>query len=271
MKIGFIGCGNMGSAMLQGILNANLVDSSDVTVSVHTKESAAALSGKYGVKAVCDNAVAAEGADVVILAVKPYMYAEVLPEIKGMVSEDTLVISVAAGQTLAAIEGMLCEEDYDARPAIVRAMPNTPALVGEAMSALCANAGVTDEQKREAMSIFTSFGKAEWISESLMDAVIGVSGSSPAYVYMFIEALADGAVAEGMPRAQAYKFAAQSVYGAAKMVLETGEHPAKLKDDVCSPGGTTIAAVAALEEQGFRSAVIAGEHAAAEKSRSMSK
>ena len=150
-------------------------------------------------------------------------------------------------------------------------MPNTPALVGEAMSALCINSQVTPEEAEEILSIFNCFGKAELIPESLMDAVVGVSGSSPAYVYLFIEAMADAAVADGMPRAQAYKFAAQSVYGAAKMVLETGSHPAVLKDAVCSPGGTTIEAVAALEQHGFRNAVISAQRACSNKSREMSK
>ena len=149
-------------------------------------------------------------------------------------------------------------------------MPNTPALVGEAMSALCVNQNVTPEELKEVQALFNSFGKSEVISESLMDAVIGVSGSSPAYVDMFIEAMADAAVADGMPRAQAYKFAAQSVYGSAKMVLETGKHPGELKDAVCSPAGTTIEAVAALEAGGFRNTVISAQRACSQKSRDMS-
>ena len=154
---------------------------------------------------------------------------------------------------------------------VVRAMPNTPALIGEGMSALCANDLVTAEELTEVKSFFDSFGKSEIVPESLMDAVVGVSGSSPAYVYLFIEAMADAAVADGMPRSQAYKFAAQSVLGAAKMVLETGKHPGELKDAVCSPGGTTIEAVQALEAGGFRNTVITAQRTCSKKSHDMSK
>lgn len=139
---------------------------------------------------------------------------------------------------------------------IVRTMPNTPALVGEGITGVCKNELVTEEELSYICKIFSGFGKAEVLSEKLMDVVVSVSGSSPAYVFLFIEAMADAAVADGMPRAQAYKFAAQAVYGSAKMVLETGKHPGELKDMVCSPGGTTIEAVRVLEEKGFRSSVI---------------
>ena len=172
-----------------------------------------------------------------------------------------MIVSIAAGKTIAAIE-----DSFGKPVKLVRAMPNTPALVGEAMSALCVNQNVTPEELKEVQALFNSFGKSEVISESL----IGVSGSSPAYVYMFIEAMADAAVADGMPRAQAYKFAAQSVYGSAKMVLETGKHPGELKDAVCSPAGTTIEAVAALEAGGFRNTVISAQRACSQKSRDMS-
>ena len=175
-----------------------------------------------------------------------------------------MIVSIAAGKTIAAIE-----DSFGKPVKLVRAMPNTPALVGEAMSALCVNQNVTPEELKEVQALFNSFGKSEVISESLMDAVIGVSGSSPAYVYMFIEALADGAVKYGLPRAKAYQMAAQTVLGSAKMVLETGKHPGQLKDEVCSPGGTTIAGVSALEEWGFRNAVIKAEDASYEKGRKM--
>ena len=148
-------------------------------------------------------------------------------------------------------------------------MPNTPAMVQEAMSAITPNEHITEEETKMVVSLFESFGKAEIVPESLMDAVVGVSGSSPAYVYMFIEAMADAAVNDGMPRAQAYKFAAQSVLGAAKMVLETGKHPGELKDMVCSPGGTTIEGLAALEENGFRGAIIKACDANFEKNKKL--
>ena len=190
---------------------------------------------------------------------------EVIPQISSHVKSGCVIVSIAAGKTIAAIE-----DSFGKPVKLVRAMPNTPALVGEAMSALCVNQNVTPEELKEVQALFNSFGKSEVISESLMDAVIGVSGSSPAYVYMFIEAMADAAVADGMPRAQAYKFAAQSVYGSAKMVLETGKHPGELKDAVCSPAGTTIEAVAALEAGGFRNTVISAQRACSQKSRDMS-
>jgi pyrroline-5-carboxylate reductase len=150
-------------------------------------------------------------------------------------------------------------------------MPNTPAMVGEAMSAICANEKVSDEQLTEAKALFESFGQVEVVSENLMDVVTGVSGSSPAFIYMVIEAMADAAVLEGMQRPAAYKFASQAVLGAAKMVLSTGQHPGALKDAVTSPGGTTIAGIAALEEHGLRSTMIEGVRAAVEKSRDMTK
>ncbi|MCI1824261.1 MAG: pyrroline-5-carboxylate reductase, partial [Megasphaera sp.] len=152
---------------------------------------------------------------------------------------------------------------------IIRVMPNTPALVGEGMSALAVNDAVTEDEKAAALAVFESFGKAALVAEQLIDAVCGLSGSGPAYVYMFIEAMADGAVLEGMPRQMAYTFAAQTVLGAAKMVLETGEHPGKLKDDVCSPGGTTIEAVRVLEEKGFRAAAAAAVVASTEKNKAL--
>ena len=149
-------------------------------------------------------------------------------------------------------------------------MPNTPALVGEGMTGVCVNKLVTEEELEQVMVLLRSFGRAELIPEHLMDAVVGVSGSSPAYVFLFLEALADAAVAEGMPRKQAYEFAAQSVLGSAKMVLETGRHPGELKDMVCSPGGTTIEAVAVLEKEHMRSAVIEAARACVRKAKEIS-
>ena len=160
-------------------------------------------------------------------------------------------------------------EQFQKPVKIVRTMPNTPALVGEGMTAACPNAYVTEDEKKYALELLGSFGKVEVVPEHLIDAVVAVSGSSPAYVFLLIEAMADAAVAEGMPRQQAYQFAAQAVYGSAKMVLETGKHPGELKDMVCSPAGTTIEAVRVLEEKGLRSAVIEAMKACAEVSRNL--
>lgn len=263
--IGFIGGGNMGSAMIGGILNSSLATSSQVIASAHTAATLEQLRTRWGIETTPSNETVAERSDILFLAIKPNKFDEVIPQIASHVKSQCVVVSIAAGKSIDAIETAFGREIK-----LVRAMPNTPALVGEAMSALCANASVTAEELAEVTQIFNSFGKCEVVPESLIDAVVGVSGSSPAYVYMFIEAMADAAVADGMPRAQAYKFAAQSVYGAAKMVLETGKHPGELKDAVCSPGGTTIEAVAALEKGGLRDTVITAQRACSKKSHDMS-
>lgn len=263
--IGFIGAGNMGSAMIGGILSSSLATSSQVIASAHSAATLEQLRTRWGIETTPSNETVAERSDILFLAVKPNKFDEVIPQIASHVKSHCVVVSIAAGKTIRAIE-----EAFGHEIKLVRAMPNTPALVGEAMSALCANANVTAEELADVELIFNSFGKCEIVPESLIDAVVGVSGSSPAYVYMFIEAMADAAVADGMPRAQAYKFAAQSVYGAAKMVLETGRHPGELKDAVCSPGGTTIEAVAALEKGGLRDTIITAQRACSKKSHDMS-
>jgi len=165
--------------------------------------------------------------------------------------KDVVIVTIAAGITLESMNNALGDAAK-----VIRTMPNTPALVGQGMSAICANKNITKEELKDVVKIFESFGKVEILEENLIDIVPAVSGSSPAYVYMFIEALGDGAVLQGMPREMAYRMAAQAVLGAAKMVLDTGEHPGKLKDNVCSPGGTTIKAVYTLEKNNFRAAVI---------------
>lgn len=262
--IGFIGGGNMASAIIGGILNARLAAKEQIIATAKTEKTIDSLKERFGIKAVRDNAEAARQSDILFLAVKPYLFKEIISEIKDFIQPDSIIISIAAGQTITGIESVFAKDIK-----LIRAMPNTPAMVGEAMSALCANQNITEPELTEVILIFNSFGKCEIVPEAMMDAVVGVSGSSPAYVYMFIEAMADAAVADGMPRAQAYKFAAQSVLGAAKMVLETGTHPGALKDAVCSPGGTTIEAVSVLEQQGLRSAVITAQRACAQKSRDM--
>lgn len=265
-NITFIGGGNMASAIIGGIINSGLASKDQITATAKTTATCSSLAERFGIHTTQDNGKAAETADILFLAVKPFLFPEVIPQIKDRVKKDALIISIAAGQPIATIESL-----FGHPIKLIRTMPNTPALVGEAMSALCTNENVTEEELSTAIDIFNSFGKCEVVKESLMDVVTGVSGSSPAYVYMFIEAMADAAVADGMPRAQAYKFAAQSVLGSAKMVLETGTHPGALKDAVCSPAGTTIEAVAVLEEKGLRNAVISAQRACTKKSKDMSK
>ena len=264
--IGFIGAGNMGSAMIGGILQSSLATTGQLIASAHSSATLESLHSRFKIETTHSNETVAERSDILFLAVKPNKFDEVIPQISSHIKSNCIIVSIAAGKTIASIE-----ETFGREIKLVRAMPNTPALVGEAMSALCANASVTEEELAQVQQIFNSFGESEIVPESLIDAVIGVSGSSPAYVYMFIEAMADAAVADGMPRTQAYKFAAQSVYGAAKMVLKTGKHPGELKDAVCSPGGTTIEAVAALEKGGLRDTIITAQRACSKKSREMSK
>ena len=225
---------------------------------------ARALAAELGCAVAQDNRAAAAQAEYIVLCVKPQMMEGVLSELAPALGEGQAVVSIAAGVTLARLEGLLGSDRK-----IVRVMPNLPAMVLAGMSSLTPNAQVSVEECARVQELFESFGRAEVAPEHLIDAVIAASGSSPAYVCVFIEALADAAVAEGMPRAQAYTFAEQAVLGTAKYLLETGTHPAVLKDMVSSPAGTTIEAVAALEAGGFRAAVIDAARAAAAKNRAM--
>ena len=264
MKLGFIGCGNMASAIMGGILKNGLMQATDIIgadVSAACREKARE---NLGIHIAENNREVVEKADMFVLSVKPQFYAEVIAEIKDIVRDDQVVITLAPGKTL-----VWLEEQFEKPVKLIRTMPNTPAMVQEGMTGVCHNENVTAEELEYALCMLRSFGEAEVIPEKLMDAVVAVSGSSPAYVYMMIEAMADAAVAEGMPRAQAYKFAAKAVMGSAKMVLETGKHPGELKDMVCSPAGTTIEAVKVLEAAGFRSAIMEAMEVCAEKSRGM--
>lgn len=263
MKVGFIGAGNMASAMMGGMLKKGLLSKEDMIASDVSKAAIEKIGKEFGVQTTQDNKEVAK-ADIVILAIKPIYCQGVIEEIRDSISEQQLVVSIVAGKTL----GWL-EEQFGKKIKLIRTMPNTPALVGEGITALCPGELVSKEEVDQVCELFSGFGKAEVITENLMDAVVAVSGSSPAYVFMFIEAMADAAVAEGMPRTQAYQFAAQAVLGSAKMVLETGKHPGELKDMVCSPAGTTIEAVCKLEEKGFRSSVMECMKVCAEKSRNL--
>ncbi|MCM1992809.1 pyrroline-5-carboxylate reductase [Oceanirhabdus seepicola] len=249
--LGFIGCGNMCQAMMGGIVNAKLFSPENIIVADLSEEKLKEASEKYGVKTTTDNNEIAKNADILILSIKPNLYSIVIEGIKDIVKEDAIVVTIAAGKDMIGTEKM-----FSKKVKVVRVMPNTPALVGEGMSGICANESVTKEELHQVINIFESFGKAEIVSEKMMDVVTAVSGSAPAYIYMFIEAMADAAVLDGMPREKAYKFAAQTVLGSAKMVIDTGMHPGALKDMVCSPGGTTIEAVAVLEKEGLRNTVI---------------
>ena len=265
-KIGFIGAGNMAGAIIGGIIKSNLVESQNVIASAKTMTNLNKLKDEYNINVTLDAREVVKNSDIVFMAVKPNIFDGVLEGVKDLIGDGKIVVSIAAGKSISSMENIIGDDKK-----IIRTMPNTPALVNEGMSALCPNKNIEDEELKIVKGIFDSFGKSEVVGEYLIDSVIGVSGSSPAYVFMFIEAMADAAVVGGMPRKQAYNFAAQSVLGAAKMVLESGKHPGELKDIVCSPGGTTIEAVKVLENEGMRSSVINAVCACIEKSKEMSK
>ena len=264
MKLGFIGCGNMASAIMSGIISNGLLQADEMIgadVFAPSKEKARET---LGIQIAESNIEVVQKADAFVLSIKPQFYAQVIAEIKDYVKENQIIITLAPGKTLAWLE-----EQFGKPVKLIRTMPNTPAMVQEGMTAACASTSVTTEELAYVCDILKAFGDVEVVPEKLMDAVVAVSGSSPAYVFMMIEAMADAAVAEGMPRNQAYKFAAKAVMGSAKMVLETGKHPGELKDMVCSPGGTTIEAVKVLEETGFKGALMQAMEVCAEKSRSL--
>ena len=264
MKTGFIGCGNMATAMVRGILKAKKAEPEEIFVSRRHMEPLQQLQQELGIGITTDNKEVAAFADVLFLAVKPQFYAETIREIRDAVRENTIVVSIAPGKTL---DWLM--EQFGRSVKLVRTMPNTPAMVGEGMMGICPGTSVTEKELEAVRELCSGFSRTEIVTENLMDVVVSVSGSAPAYVFMFIEAMADAAVADGMPRKSAYTFAAQAVLGSAKMVLETGKHPGELKDMVCSPGGTTIEAVRVLEEKGLRSAVIEAMKACTKKSRDM--
>ncbi len=260
MTLGFIGCGNMASAMISGIISSGKISAENITAS-NKSDSSLLRTAKLGVNTTKDNKLVAKS-DVVFLTVKPQFYAEVIEEIKDEIKENAIIVTVAPGWTIKRIS-----EAFGNNVKVIRSMPNTPAKVSEGMSELCAGENVSENELNEIKSLYESFGRCAVLPERLMDAASTVAGCSPAFVYMFIEALGDAGVREGLPRAQAYELAAQSVLGSAKMVIETGLHPGVLKDQVTSPAGTTIEGVYALEKAGFRSAVIDAVNAAAEKTR----
>lgn len=264
MKIGFIGMGNMAFAIASGILKKDIVKPEDMIASGRDAAFIKQVKADLGMISTIDNCEVVQKSDIIFLSIKPHVFPEVISEIKEVIRPEQIVISLAPGKTLEWLENQF------AKPVkLVRCMPNTPALVGEGCTGVCYHPLVEIEEQKNVEFILSSFGRASAVAESLMDAVVAVSGSSPAYVFILIEAMADGAVAAGMPRKQAYEFAAQAVMGSAKMVLETGKHPAELKDMVCSPGGTTIEAVRVLEEKGYRSAIIDAMKACVNKSKTI--
>ena len=254
----------MASAIIGGLINNANIKPDEIIASDASEVAVSSAKNTFAINTTTDNTSVAKESEILFLSVKPQYYEAVISEIKNILTSNQIVITIAPGKTLAWLSNLLGDNVK-----IIRTMPNTPALVGEGITGVCKNELVSDEEFTYALSLLSSFGLAEAVPESLMDAVVSVSGSSPAYVFMFIEAMADAAVADGMPRDKAYKFAAQAVLGSAKMVLETGKHPGELKDMVCSPGGTTIEAVRVLEDKGFRSSVIEAMKACTAKAKGL--
>ena len=268
MKLGLIGCGKMGRALIEGALKQSIAQPADVFVNSRTASAIETITSELGVTAVENNIEVATKADVVLLCTKPSDIPLVLLELANEPDclHGTLLISAAAGLTIEQQEKVL---PIGVR--FVRCMPNTPALIGQGAAAYALGTSATSSDAELACKVLGATGSVIEVKESLMNAVTGVSGSGPAYVYTFIESLADGGVAEGLPRAQALELAVKTVQGAAAMVAETGLHPAHLRDMVTSPGGTTIEALASLEENGFRSTVIKAVRTATKKADDMGK
>lgn len=266
MRIGFLGAGNMGGAILRGYAPFAVKNSNVIFVYNRTESTRLALEQEFEAVHACaslDELV--ENSDVIILGIKPNIFPEMLSQVAKKCTVDKLIVSMAAGISIDFIEKYLGKEQP-----IVRIMPNTPAQVGEAMTSVCRNHHVDDARFQELFKVFESIGKAEEVEEELIHCVIGVSGSSPAYTYMYIDALAEAAVENGMSAEKARVFAAQSVLGAAKMVLENENISVEqLRINVCSPGGTTIEAVNKLQENGFVTNIKEGMQAAIEKSKKM--
>lgn len=250
-SVGFIGCGKMGQAMVGGLIRSGRIHPTRIIGSARSEETLDKIRAAYEIETTLRNETVAESVDCVVLAVAPNEYEKVIQEIRSVIRPETIVITVAAGITIEKVELY-----FGKKVKIIRTMPNTPTYIGEGMTAISINDLVTEDEQEAVKDLMSSFGRVEVIPENQMDAVPAISGSSPAYVYMMIEAMADGGVRQGLNREQAYRLASQAVLGAAKMVLETGQHPAALKDMVCSPGGSTIAAVQTLEEEQFRGAIL---------------
>jgi len=262
IKVGFIGAGNMGSAIIRGIVASKAVEGKNIYVFDPVEEVKNNVANETGAHAVSDNDEVIKNSNVVFLCVKPNMVGEVLGPCAKMFTKDKIFVSIAVSVPISYYEGILGDDKK-----IIRALPNTPALVGEGMTLISYNKNLEENDIEIVKGLFDSVGKTEVLEEKFMDEVTAVTSSSPAYVFMFIEAMADAAVLSGIKRDLAYKLAAQAVLGSAKMVLETGKHPGALKDQVCSPAGTTIEAVYSLEKTGFRYSIMEAMNECTKKAR----
>ncbi len=250
-RVGFIGVGNMGGALVRSIVLGDRERQFSINAYDVNSGALAALASELGIQMKTSIQSLVDDSDIILLAVKPQYAEEVLKEIKAVFTPEKILVSIIVGLPVTYFKSLLGQQAK-----VVRTMPNTPAMVGEGMTLLCCDDRTTLVEKQNVMKLLSFSGRVEELEERLMNEVTALTGSSPAYVFMFIEAMADAAVQSGIPRAMAYRLAAQAILGSAKMVLETGKHPGELKDMVCSPAGTTIEAVAALEREGFRNAVI---------------
>lgn len=264
MKIGFIGTGNMGNAIIKGIIASKFNESKNINIFDLDKNKENNLVEEYGVTVQNDEIEITKNSDIIIIAVKPNIYPIVLEKIKNSVTNKKIILTIGAGISIKFVENIIGSDKK-----VVRTMPNTPAQVLQGMTAVSFNENILENEKNNIFMLLNSFGKSVEIEEKLMHVYTGISGSLPAYVYMFIEALADGGVLEGMPRDKAYEIISQTILGSAKMVLDTKKHPAQLKDEVTSPGGTTIEAVKVLENGNFRGTVIEAVRACTKKSKKM--
>ncbi|MBL0715716.1 MAG: pyrroline-5-carboxylate reductase [Desulfosarcina sp.] len=259
-KIGFIGAGNMAEALIKGLTGSKTVDPVQITASDPLADRLSFMESTYGIKTTQDNHHLVETAAVLVLAVKPQVVTEVLTDMAPFTGASKLVVSIVAGLTTAAMQKTLAADTR-----IIRTVPNTPVFVGEGMVAIASDGPARREDYATAAALFNPVARTAFIAEKLMDAALGVSGSGPAYVFLMIEALADGGVKMGLPRETAQTLAAQTMLGAAKMCLESGKHPGQLKDMVTSPAGTTIAALHRMEAAGVRAALIEAVEAAARR------
>lgn len=262
LTVGFLGAGRMATALASGLVRAGIAEKENIVASDVSPQARSAFAEATGAKTTGFNPEVAKACHVLVVAVKPDQVEELLKEVSAVLGEKHLVISIAAGVTLAKMEAALWPGTR-----VVRVMPNTPALVGASASAFSLGKTATQDDALLVQRLLSAVGSAYQVKESLLDAVTGLSGSGPAFVYMVIEALSDGGVAAGLPRDVATKLAAQTVLGGAKMVLETGMHPGALKDQVTSPGGTTIEGVHELEKGGLRSALMSAVRSASEKAK----
>lgn len=264
--IAIIGAGNIGRALIGGLLKGGYLGPEQIRATRRNPIALEDLQASFpDIETGIDNVAAVEDASVVVLAIKPQNAGEVIDEIRDHVREDAMIVSVLAGVTTEALQ-----QSFGHPLPVVRTMPNTPMLVDEGASAISGGQFTTGEHMTIARHMFEAVGKVEVVPEYLMDAVTGLSGSGPAYVYMFIEALTDAGVKQGLPRSTAFRLSAQTVFGAAKLVLETGKHPAILRDEVTTPGGTAIAAVAELESHGLRTMLINAVATATQRSKELS-